>query len=65
MDFAIQICNLAQQMEAILLEQLVRELKEELDEAPSREEAASRTRGFMLEDIMEAQEEEERSPRNG
>ena len=27
MDFAIQICNLAQQMEAILLEQLVRELR--------------------------------------
>ena len=29
MDFAIQICNLAQQMEAILLEQLVRELRED------------------------------------
>ena len=29
MDFAIQICNLEQQMEAILLEQLVRELRED------------------------------------
>ena len=36
-----------------------------MDEALGREEAALRTRGFMLEDIVEAQEEEERSPRNG